>query len=200
MPSIKRRKLFRLASALLAGTAISKTGFSRIDTNNRSIDPETVFIPAGAGKKGKIGDSIITFKLDKEQTSGSLGSSESIIPPGKLGAPPHYHKTFDEICIVLEGTLHIMVENAVYEATAGAWHLRPRNKVHTFWNSGKVPAKVIEIYSPAGHEDYMKELASLFENGQRPAPDKLQQLTSKHDIIFQFEKLQEIKTKYGVDL
>jgi mannose-6-phosphate isomerase-like protein (cupin superfamily) len=200
MVNINRRKLLKITSALFAGTAISKAGFSSQNGTAIKTDPETVFIPAGAGQKAMIGDSSITFKLTKAQTSGTFGSSETVIPPGKLGAPPHYHKTFDEICIVLEGAVHIMVENEVYEATAGAWHLRPRNKTHTFWNSGNTPAKVIELYSPGGHEDYMKELASFFENGARPGPDKLQQLATRYDIVFQFDKLEEIMKKYKVTL
>lgn len=96
------------------------------------------------------------------------------LQPGYLGAPPHLHKGFDEICIVMQGELHIMVGEDVYQVPAGGWHLRPRGIVHTFWNSGKEPVKFIEIYSPAGHEAYMKDLAKLFENNQRPQPSDLQ--------------------------
>ncbi len=93
-----------------------------------------------------------------------------------------------------------MVEDEITKVEAGGWHLRPRGKTHTFWNSGKQDAKVIELYSPAGHESYMQNLAKLFENGARPEPGDLKKLASRYDIIFQFDKLDEIFKKFGVNL
>lgn len=196
---LSRRGAIKHTTALLAGAAIMETSFGQIP-NDGQQDGKTVFIPPGEGLKGKIAKSDIVFKLDKTQTAGHLGSSELTIPPGQLGAPPHYHKTFDEVCIVLAGTVHIMVEDEVVEAKKGSWHLRPRGKVHTFWNSGSVPATIIELCLPGGHEQYMQELAKLFENGARPEPKDLQILASKHDIVFKFDKLDEIVKKYKVSL
>lgn len=107
---------------------------------------------------------------------------------------------FDEICYVFEGTVHTLVEDEVFVVKKGDWHLRPRGKVHTFWNSGPEHAKVIEMYTPAGHEAYMKDLTKLFENGQNPNPGALQQLSQTYDIKFHFDKLDEITTKYKVRL
>ena len=196
---ITRRNLIQKVSTLIVGSSISPAllGQKMISAPN---DPNTVFIPPGGGLKGKISKSDITFKLDKTQTSGHFGSSEIIIPPGQLGAPPHFHKTFDEICIVLEGTVHIMVEDEVFEVKKGGWHLRPRGKVHTFWNSGKKKAKIIELCAPGGHEAYMQDLAKLFEYGAKPHPDDLRKLAEKYDIVFQFAKLDEIIKKYGISL
>lgn len=196
---LTRRSLLQKASGLLFGSGMLNIVYGK-NCNTSEEEPTTIFIPPGSGKKGKISKSDITFKLTKSQTSGHLGSSEIIIPPGQLGAPPHYHKNFDEICIVLEGTLHVMVENEVFEVKKGGWHLRPRNKVHTFWNSGKENAKVIEICTPGGHEAYMEELAGLFENGGNPNPMELGKLAERYDIVFRFDMLDEIIKKYKVAL
>ena len=194
---LSRRQLIQNAALLALGTTISH---SLIAQPNDPDEPQTVFIPPGAGLKGKIAKSDIVFKLNKTQTSGHFGSSEITIPPGQLGAPPHYHKSFDEICIVLEGAVHIMVEDEVIEVKKGGWLLRPRGKVHTFWNSGKKKARVIELCSPGGHESYMQELAGLFENGARPQPGDLQKLADRYDIVFRFDKLEAVIKKYGVSL
>ena len=196
---LSRRNLIQKASTLIAGSIISPSLLGQ-KINTASNVPETVFIPPGGGLKGKISKSDITFKLDKTQTSGHFGSLEITIPSGQLGAPPHYHENFDEICIVLEGTVHIMVEDEVFEVKKGGWHLRPRGKVHTFWNSGKKKAKLIELCAPGGHEAYMQDLAKLFDNGARPNPNDLRKLAEKYDIVFQFNKLDEIIKKYGVSL
>jgi mannose-6-phosphate isomerase-like protein (cupin superfamily) len=195
-----RRQLVQSASLLLAGSMITPSLFGNAKEIDHSDDLKAVYIPPGAGLKGKISRTDITFKLDKTQTGGNLGSAEMIIPPGQLGAPPHYHKGFDEICIVLKGTVHIMVENEVFKVKEGGWHLRPRGKTHTFWNSGKKAAKVIELYAPGGHESYMQDLSKLFENGARPHPGDLQKLASKYDIVFRLDKLDEVIKKYGVNL
>ena len=197
---LSRRQLIQSASLLLAGSTLPPAVFGQVKEKHSNDDPEAVYIPPGAGLKGKIARTDITFKLNKTQTAGNLGSAEMIIPPGQLGAPPHYHKGFDEICIVLKGTVHIMVEDEVFQITEGGWHLRPRGKTHTFWNAGKKNAKLIELYSPGGHESYMQDLAKLFENGARPDPGDLQKLADKYDIVFRFDKLDEVTKKYGVRL
>lgn len=196
---LTRRDLIQSASALLMSSAISPTLFGqKLKVDDEA--PKTIFIPPGGGRKGKIAKSDITFKLDKTQTSGHFGSSEITIPPGQLGAPPHYHKNFDEICIVLQGVVHIMVEQEVFEVKKGGWHLRPRGKVHTFWNSGKKKAKIIELCSPGGHEAYMQDLAKLFENGATPGPGDLSKLAERYDIVFRFDMLEQVIKKYGVSL
>lgn len=195
---LTRRQLLQQSAILLAGTALPATLLAQQEA--AGTPPETIFIPPGGGKKGRIGRSDVSFKLNAAHTSGQFGSVELSIPPGQLGAPPHLHKNFDEICIVLEGAVHIMVEDEVTEVKKGGWHLRPRGKVHTFWNSGKKKAKVIELCSPGGHEAYMMELAALFENNGRPAPGALNKLAEKHDIVFRFDLLEGILKKYRVAL
>lgn len=194
---MNRRKLLKALSLTIAGTALSLPGSARlVDTG----DPQPVYIPPGGGKKGTFGENEITFKLNSEQTSSALGSSEGIIHPGFMGAPPHYHKNFDEIIRVLTGQVTVLVGDQVYEVPAGGWHLRPRGITHTFWNSGTTPASYIELYTPGGHEKYMQELTSFFENGKRPTREQMKGLADKYDIVFQYEKLQEIEKKYKVKL
>lgn len=142
----------------------------------------------------------LVFKFDKLQTSGHLGVSETIIQPGELGAPPHLHQHMDEICRVLDGSIFIMTGDIVTEVKAGSWHLRPKGIVHTFWNSGSVPAKTADICVPGRHEDYLKHLSSLFENGNRPKPDDFERLENNHDIKYRFDLLQSIMEKCKVHL
>ena len=37
---------------------------------------------------------------------------------------------------------------------------KPREQWHTFWNAGDTPARVLEIISPAGFENYFRELGA----------------------------------------
>ena len=38
---------------------------------------------------------------------------------------------------------------------------KPRNQWHTFWNAGDEPARLLEIISPAGFEQFFAELVEL---------------------------------------
>ena len=185
-----------LGSLALPNVTYSKPGIN--DFFDEEID--TIHIKKGEGKIGKIGGIDIISKLSKHQTSGNLGCDEATLKPGHLGAPPHLHKTFDEICFVLEGSLSIMVEDKIYEVNAGDWHLRPRNKVHTFWNATESPTRFVDIYIPGGHEDYMADLAKLFENNGRPQKEDFTLLEQKHDIVYFWNKLPDIMSKYKVHL
>ncbi|WP_207492522.1 cupin domain-containing protein [Aridibaculum aurantiacum] len=152
---LSRRRVMQLLAATMVGSAaVPLNSFSQfVKEEEQTGNLKPVYIPPGKGKKGKIAVNEITFKLGKEQTAGNLGSVETTLFPGYLGAVPHMHQGFDEVCRVLEGTLTIMVGEEIFTVEAGGWHLRPRGMVHSFWNSGKVPAKFIELYLPGGHEE-----------------------------------------------
>ncbi|RNL55828.1 cupin domain-containing protein [Pedobacter jejuensis] len=203
--TIDRRKTIQCLALLMGAAIIPDSAFGKIGYP----DPEEIsgpevkkpiHIKSGNGKKGNIGDGDIIFKFDKHATDGHLGITESTLPVGILGAPPHSHKGFDEICRVTQGTLTILVGNEIFEVNEGDWHLRPKGIVHSFWNKGTKPAKFIEIYSPGGHELYMNELSDLFLNNQRPKPGSLDLLAKKYDITFDWPKLQTIMDTYQVRL
>jgi hypothetical protein len=92
------------------------------------------------------------------------------------------------------------VGNEIFEVKAGGWHLRPRGIVHSFWNSGKVPAKFIELCIPGGHEKYMQELTTLFTGGRTPKPEEVHAVAKKHDIEFFWDQLPALLKKYKVRL
>ena len=199
---LTRRKVMQLMSlAALGSLAVPTTTYSTTtctDFFDEEID--TIHIKKGEGKVGRIGGIDLITKLSKNQTSGNLGCDEATLKPGFLGAPPHLHKHFDEICFVLEGTVSIMVEEKTYQVNAGDWHLRPRNKMHTFWNASEASARFVDIYIPGGHEEYMADLAKLFENNGRPQKEDFSLLEQKHDIVYLWSKLPEIMAKYKVHL
>ncbi|MFN8354707.1 MAG: cupin domain-containing protein [Spirosomataceae bacterium] len=191
-----RRQLLQQLSAIMIGTALDIT-----PSEGASLaDEKAVYIPSGTGLVEKFGGIEMVFKLSKAQTHGSLGSEESILQPGFMGAPPHLHQTFDEITIVLEGSVTILVGDEVTVVKAGDWHLRPRQVMHCFWNADTKPARYIDLFVPGGHEAYLQDLARLFHNNGRPTPDDFARLEKTHDIQYFWNKLPEIMKKYNVHL
>jgi hypothetical protein len=47
----------------------------------------------------------------------------------------------------------------------GGYIVKPRNQVHAMWNAGNVPARMIEIISPAGFEGFFRRFADLNDAG-----------------------------------
>ncbi|WP_421944741.1 cupin domain-containing protein [Pedobacter sp.] len=202
---INRRITLQRLVALMGAVSFPGVAFAEMLTtgDNEVLAVEgkkPIHIKSGGGKVGKIGEGDITFKFNKSQTDGHIGITESTLPVGVLGAPPHLHNGFDEICRVIQGTLTIMVGDEIFEVNEGDWHLRPRGIVHSFWNTGTKPVKFIEIYSPGGHESYMTELSDLFLNNKRPKPGALDLLAQKYDITFDWAKLNMIMDTYKVRL
>lgn len=197
MPNnLNRRDLMRLLVLTVGGTAFLP-GLSFAEATDHV---RTVFIPTGEGKKGKMGINDLVFKLNKSQTDGKLGSSEITLYPGLLGSIPHYHNSFDEVCIVLEGTVTIKIEEEIYTVSQGGWHLRPRRSVHCFWNSGNIAARFIELYIPAGHEAFMQNLADLFIDNKKPSQQQVTDLGETYDTHFKWDQLPGVMKQYNVHL
>lgn len=55
----------------------------------------------------------------------------------------------------------------------------PPGVVHTFANEGAEPARVLNLFSPAGLEGYVRELAAL---GGPPEPATMAELASRYDF------------------
>ena len=200
--TLNRRGLLQSLAAVMVGSTVPDLFSTEADSVQNLIqDPaKAIHVPAASGKHGKIADGNIAFKFTKANTGGHLGVTEGDLPVGFLGAPPHLHQNFDEICRVTQGVLTIMVGEQLFEVKAGDWHLRPKGIVHTFWNAGKETAKFIELYVPGGHEGYMEALSAYFVNGQRPKPGDLESLAQRFDIKFDWPKLKMVIDKYKVHL
>ncbi len=57
----------------------------------------------------------------------------------------------------------------------------PAGVPHAFFNPGPVPARMLFLVTPAGHEVYLQELADLIGGG-RPDQAAIAELRARHDI------------------
>src|SRR5207247_1755306 len=98
-------------------------------------------------------------------TNGVMSVIEETVPARRLIAP-HTHQN-DVWVYVLSGEVGILVGDQIDVAGGGSWALKPRNVVHAMWNAGTIPARVIEVLTPAGTERWFEEIAALAA-GARP--------------------------------
>ncbi|OLY92034.1 hypothetical protein BUE76_09090 [Cnuella takakiae] len=127
-------------------------------TVSRARPLGAVHIPAGTISRAVDGIAAGFPKIRSEHTNGQFCCQEISLKPKYAGPPPHLHKDLDEIMYVLEGSVQVMVGDTVTEVSAGDYHLRPHGIVHTFWNSGTVPARFIDMYP---NQDFLSFFESL---------------------------------------
>ena len=109
----------------------------------------------------------VRFLIDGEVTGGRFSLVEHPLPPRALAAPLHTHRNEDEYSYILEGRVGVQLGDDVLEAGPGDLVFKPRGVQHTFWNAGDEPVRLLELISPAGFENYFRELAPFFAAPER---------------------------------
>ncbi len=160
---------------------------------------DIVVLP-GDGSSVQLGGFGIAFKLLAQNTGGAFALLEHPIAAGTLSAPPHRHQNEDEASYVLEGNVTFEIGGRIIRAAPGTLVFKPRGVFHTFWNETELPAKVLEIISPAGFEKYYEEIAVLAEQNVPPEDPRREALSQKYHVEFDRGRVMEIAQKYNLAL
>lgn len=121
-------------------------------------------VQPGEGRQGELGGIGVVFKIDGADSGGALSIVEHPFEVGAL-VPPHIHTREDEFSIVLEGEIGFRSEDQEVVLGPGGYIVKPRGEVHAMWNASDVPARMIEVISPAGFEDFFREIADITQHG-----------------------------------
>ena len=144
--------------------------------------PELTIVNPGEGDEKNLGTIGVVFKLFGEQTNGMVSIVEHPFPVGAC-VPPHLHTREDEYSIVTEGEIGFRSGDREVVLGAGGYITKPRNETHTMWNAGSVPARMIEVISPAGFEHFFWSIGDMIASGP-PSPDAIAALAEKHGLVF----------------
>jgi quercetin dioxygenase-like cupin family protein len=155
-------------------------------------------VQPGSGDSGGLAPGVgVVFKIDGADTAGALSVVEHPFAVGAL-VPPHVHTREDEISIVLEGEIGFRSEDQEVVLSAGGYIVKPRGEVHAMWNAGKSPARMIEIISPAGFEDFFHELTAMTAVGP-PDPEAIVELGDRYGLPFERpDWLADVVSRYGL--
>ena len=136
----------------------------------------------GAGRVGGLGAIGVQFKLWGEDTGGRLSVVEHPFPVGAL-VSPHLHTREDEHSMVLEGEIGFRSGDREAVLGPGGYIAKPRGELHAMWNAGSVPARMVEIISPAGFEHFFREVVDMIEAGP-PDPAAGEDLAQRYGLQF----------------
>lgn len=132
--------------------------------------PLTIVLP-GEGRAEDLGDGVgVAFKLWGADTGGSISVVEHPFDVGAL-VSAHLHTREDEYSIVIEGEIGFRSGDREVVLGPGGYITKPRGELHAMWNAGRVPARMIEIISPAGFELFFRDVAELAATGTADVPD-----------------------------
>ncbi|MGA7922746.1 MAG: cupin domain-containing protein [Thermoplasmata archaeon] len=121
-----------------------------------------------------------------------------MLPGFDVGA--HFHTNGEELFYILEGELDLMAFEPRVRTTDSwnAWtsktgaqvvHGRPGSCMfvptgcpHAFANPKDRPARMLFLFSPAGHEHYMEEMGKVLARSGPPDQAAIAALRERHDI------------------
>jgi mannose-6-phosphate isomerase-like protein (cupin superfamily) len=145
------------------------------------MQTKSIAIAPDSGEAVDLGGIGVAWKIEGAHTGERFSVVHHPLAPRALAAPLHRHTREDEYSYVLSGTLGALLGDEVVTAGRGTWVFKPRDQWHTFWNAGDTPCEIIEVISPAGFENFFRELAELFAGGD-------------------LSLLQALAERYGVDI
>jgi quercetin dioxygenase-like cupin family protein len=104
---------------------------------------------------GVAGDTY-TILVSGADTAGRYTVIDMHVPPGG-GPPPHRHD-FEEMFTILDGEIELTFRGFSAVARAGDTINVPANAPHVFRNASQHPARLLCLCSPAGQEEFFKEV------------------------------------------
>ena len=113
------------------------------------------------GRTGFLGSIGVRFMINGSESGGGFSLVEHPMSAHALAAPLHRHTREDEYSYVVEGRVGALLGDEVVFGAPGDLIFKPRNQWHTFWNAGDEPARLLEIISPAGFEQFFAELVEI---------------------------------------
>ena len=149
------------------------------------------------GAAGFLGTIGVRFMIDGLEAGQRFSLVEHPMSPRVLAAPLHKHTREDEYSFVLEGRVGALLGDEVLIGKPGDLIFKPRNQWHTFWNAGDEPARILEIISPAGFEEFFRELVDLGGVTQ-VQPQTFAGLCERYGLEMQPDTVPELLERFGL--
>lgn len=125
----------------------------------------------------------INYKVVGTDTNGRYSIMELTIPPGE-GPPWHTHTKEDEGFYVISGTFRFWIgDKEPLDVVQDGHVFGPRDIAHRFQNIGNEAGKLRLIFTPAGCENYFKELDTVRQTGGPDLLKKEEAIDKKYGML-----------------
>ncbi len=118
----------------------------------------------------------------RDDTAGGPAFVIHDLAPRALGSPVHTHVHEDEWSFVLAGEIGVEIAGVASVARVGDLVLKPRAVPHAFWNAGDTPARLLEVITPAGFENYFAGLGEVLAVAGPPDLQRLAEVAQRFDL------------------
>ena len=145
------------------------------------MDP--VLYGPGEGEHHDAGSAQIIIKVAGEHTGGSFFLAESTLAPGFAGPPPHRHRELMTCSTYSRGRSRCGSATGRIEAGPGSFACVPPGVVHSFRNDSAAPVRLLNFNTPAGWENYMRDLAEAAQSAPL-TPEVIARVASRYDFEF----------------
>jgi quercetin dioxygenase-like cupin family protein len=138
-----------------------------------------------------VGDTY-TYLVTGRDTYGAYCLIDMHVPA--CGGPnPHRHE-FEEMFYLLEGEVELTFRGETRRVKAGETVNIPANAPHFFKNKSGATTRMLCMCTPAGQEDFFREMGTRAANRIDPAPE-----LSKEDMKAFGEKAQQLGLVYRTE-
>src|SRR5256714_12431501 len=149
------------------------------------------------GKLGELGGIGVRFMVDGAESGGGFSLVEHPMEPRALAAPMHRHSREDEYSFILEGRVGADLGGEIVYGEVGDLIFKPRDQWHTFWNAGDVPARILEIISPAGFEKFFDQVTDLAARGELD-PGRMAATAAEYGVELDLSSVPGLVSAHGV--
>jgi quercetin dioxygenase-like cupin family protein len=106
-----------------------------------------------------------TFMATRAETSGELTVIDTEVPPGN-GPPEHRHGDADEAFYGLEGEFWFRAGGQEFILGPRDFAFVRRGTAHVWKNHTERPARMLRMYTPAGHEEFFFQIGIAADEGE----------------------------------
>jgi quercetin dioxygenase-like cupin family protein len=138
-----------------------------------------------ASEEIRIGQMAVRFRLEGEESGGSVAVFEFDVPAAGRVPAAHSHDAYEETIYGLEGVLSWTLDGAKTDVGPGEVLFIPRGVVHRFDNDHGVEAKMLAIISPGIlGPGYFRDMASVLgaAKGGPPDPAAIGEVMRRHGL------------------
>ncbi len=123
----------------------------------------------------------IAPKVRASETGGHFSMVQAVVETG--GEVPAQIGRETKVFYVVSGEFDFLLGTSMRHSSDGDTIVVPAGAIHRFANAGTEPGKLFVLFSPGGHEDFLRELSDLYQ-----------------DETVRLEDVQAINRCYGVEM